>query len=126
MREVSWLYRALGVAIAISTCAFADDKPADDDGALPVTVSVFFVDRVEENDSIILGRLTEHNEESWVAQQFQEKLLELDDLYEVIVNKQHEFLKSVQGDFAKLDGLFVVAGGLTRFSFLFPCDGQLQ
>lgn len=104
MREISWIYRALGVAIAITSVAVAAGQSTDDDASLPVTVSVFFVDRIEENNSIVPGRRTERTEESWVAQQFKEKLLELDDRFEVIVNKQHEFLKRMHGDFAKLDG----------------------
>lgn len=89
--------------VALATTARAQGRQSQDDRQ-PVTVSIFFLDRIEENHSIVAGRRTERSEESWVAQQIEERLEQLDQRYEVIVNGQHEFLKRVHGDFAKLSG----------------------
>lgn len=94
----------LFVALAATSAAHGRPGVQGEDDKQPVTVSIFFIDRIEENESTVPGRRTERSAESWAAQEFEERLVELDERYEVIDGGQHEVLKRARGDFAKLSG----------------------
>ncbi len=69
------------------------------------TVSIFFVDRIEENGSVWpYSRVTEHNKESHAAHQIDEALN--NDLgFRVIVASQSEVLRKIHEEFASLNSL---------------------
>lgn len=69
------------------------------------TVSIFFVDRIEENGSVWpYSRVTEHNKESHAAHQIDEALNN-DLSFRVKVSAQSEVLRKIHEEFASLNSL---------------------
>jgi len=72
----------------------------------PQTIMLFWVDRIEENGRPWpYARMTEWNHnQSWVAKQLEELLADESEQWELIVSDQHEILKKIHEDFARLSG----------------------
>jgi len=76
-------------------------RAADD---TPVSIMIFFIDRIEENNSTPgTGRHTEKSKESWVAQQIEEVLVDHDQAFEVLFPAQVEILRKIRKQKGKLN-----------------------
>lgn len=97
-----------GVLGCVAPACLAQDTPlgglsSRPAAAPPQTISIFFVDRVEENGNVWpFERWTELTNESWVAQQLDELIQEKHPEYEVIVNDQTEVLRKIYHEYARL------------------------
>lgn len=102
---------AAGCAVLLVAAASAQSTrlatgPESRRSAVPETVMLFFVDRIEENGSVWpYDRYTERSEESWVAQQISELLQDAGEgapPLEIIVSEHHKVLRRIHEDFARL------------------------